>query len=132
MANWSRVWSSQCSPCNKTDTDSFNFRGPDDISKNKPNVLDGLPSSISSLSAAVDYFADEIRKLTEIHRFVIVGTSESSFTVTFKRHRKDDITLELAFSSTNGTLPVHASMTGGYSNYMYNMGHLVDWVVDKI
>jgi len=130
MANWNRVWSSQCN--NSCSTDCFNIRGPSDVSSGKPTAFDGLTTNITSLADVTAFYAEEIKKRTSASRYVITGTTSTSFVVVFKIHRQNDKILTIQYSSAEGTMPVAVTFSGGYSANIYSMTQMVDWVVDKM
>jgi hypothetical protein len=134
MAFWGKVWATACD-CYQLAavTTLLNITSPDQNS-NTPTVLLDTPIHAVSLSEAMGYWIDQLRRRLAA-QVIVTNTGETVYNITLKRGNRVDRTTWSWYNST-GRYPVtctystpHASSS---STQFYNVGQMLDYLVDKL
>lgn len=134
MPLWSRVFNrssfTSTSTGNACSTDCYNAVSPP---VGTATVLDNIPASLATVSEAIGYWAEQVRRRLAATA-IMTSSTDTTFTVEFKRQARIDI---VTWQTTNntGTYPLtvtYTTATDSGSGRFENVQNAVDWLVDRL
>lgn len=134
MPLWSRVFNrssfTSTSTGNACSTDCYNAVSPP---VGTSTVLDNIPASLATVAEAIGYWAELMRRRLAA-RAIMTSSTDSTFTVVFKRNTRTDTT---TWQTTNnqGTYPLmvtYTTATDTDTGRFENAQNAVDWLVDRL
>ncbi len=130
MAFWGKVWRTNVSP---TMAGCYNITSPDQIASTTPTILQDIPVGITSVSDAVGYWLDCLRRRLAC-TMTATNSGETIYNVTIRRGARVD-TMVWTLSNTQGKYPIgitYATPNDSGSGSFYNMHQALDWSVQRL